>query len=595
MKMRSLIFGLAMFVCMALIFNGCEQEADDDGGGETSVDISKLFALRNGESAPTNAAADTSGLKIASVRKSSSGDVTIVLTGAIRPDYQAVVTAGASGAKSSVALGSKLSDTTTDWKSVWGDGNFLAGAEPGIYGATYILGLIPYDIDDVAPVAIRQTNEALRLYKGATETHVSPDAKPTKPTIPHAGNIWIPGTDVTDTPVKWKVYVDGNDITKPNQKAEPFGVLLWNGGSGTTKYPSKIATLEIAKATISGTGATATATVGETLARYIIDYSGVTFPTAADLAAALGTGAAVDGTDKNTVNLTADVEIGTGKTVTVADGITLSVPANKKLTIANGATLTVTGVLNVAANANVEVASGGVFTVEDGASGDLEGTITIKSGGTSYDLSPGGASLWDTSGGSSGTYVFEAGAKAYVDGKAAGNLRIGGPNDSDTGTVIKLTSGTLTGSIDGYELDGNATVRGTYGLPGTAEFKIKAGGKLTVDLKWTDDPDSERFRLALYGTSKISGEEASGSGDTAKAASVIEIKKISDDSDTTGHGNIMIIASNTTGLNFYDSSGSQIKATVTTNDTIIPVGVYNWDAAADGSSTAGWKAEATTP
>jgi hypothetical protein len=154
---------------------------------------------------------------------------------------------------------------------MWGSPTTLAGAEPGVYGAAYIDGLITRPIA-AQTVAIRQTNEALRLYAGYEDTATS---KPTAPVVPSSGYVptalWIPGRE--DTPVRWKAYVDGS-TKEADLSAGPFGVLLWDGGTEIPPYSNKTAILEVETITIAADGS---ATVGDLLARYIIDYSGVEF------------------------------------------------------------------------------------------------------------------------------------------------------------------------------------------------------------------------------------------------------------------------------------------------------------------------------
>jgi hypothetical protein len=151
----------------------------------------------------------------------------------------------------------------------------VAGAEPGFYGAAYISGIITEPIA-AGTLAIKQTNEALRLYKGRTGSDIVTE-KPSKPPVPSAANIWIPAADANDTPFKWKVYVDASSKA-PKLDSGAFGVLLWDGGaSGTSSapYSNKKAVLEVESASFD---ADDVADVDDGLfRRYIIDYSGVKF------------------------------------------------------------------------------------------------------------------------------------------------------------------------------------------------------------------------------------------------------------------------------------------------------------------------------
>jgi cytoskeletal protein CcmA (bactofilin family) len=497
--MKKFLFGMAALLSVSLIFLGCPTEADDDDKGDISVDLSNWFSLKNGENAGLDK--DTSGLEIASVSKSSSGDVTIVLEGTISPNYQAVVTAGTGKDKSKVNLGAVLSDAAkTDWLRVWGTDTALAGAEPGIYGAAYIANLITDNTIADGPVAIRQTNEALRLYAGVVDL-VPVDKKPAAPVVPPTANIWIPGAESTDMPVKWKVY---NSMTT-DLKAEPFGVLIWNGGPDT-KYFSKTATLEIAKAAVSGTGATVESVL---LAKYIIDYSRVKFATAADLVAALGAGnAELDTTNKNIVNLkVTDVTIDPEKTIDIVDGITLNVQTGKKLTVAGN--LNVAGELKVAGNA------------------DVSGKVTVASGGKIVSPALGTDGLPTTTSKitfkDGGTIELAQGAIGYY-----GNAPFIGPSSADAPYAYNWGTGT----------DGKVTLKGTYtteltagnviaakdtGIAALTTISIAKGAKLTIasDVKFAVSGGGNNSKN--NGTLDVKGDVVVDSGATLTVAGTINV------------------------------------------------------------------------
>jgi hypothetical protein len=270
MKKWSLILWFAVIVGAAFIFTACEGDDSDDGAGETFTDVSIYYSLKSGEGETDP---DESGLEIASALKSSStGDVTIVLAGTVKPDY-IVAAVARSGTLSTVILSDTLSKAT-DWTDkVWRTADDVAGAEPGDYGAVYISNLITDPIA-AGTVAIKQTNEALRLYKSRPEIL---DDAPDAPLVPDAPNIWIPEAGEDGTPVKWKVYVDNATNKAPKLETGAFGVLIWNGGDLSAPYSNKQAVLEIETASI---GADGTVTLGDGLfQRYIIDYSGVKFDT----------------------------------------------------------------------------------------------------------------------------------------------------------------------------------------------------------------------------------------------------------------------------------------------------------------------------
>jgi hypothetical protein len=271
MKNMSLIFGIAVLACTAFIFLACPTDADDDGGDDfTPVEG---VSLKNGGS--FTAGTDSSGLKIASAKKSNStGEVTIVLAGAVGTAYQAIAAIPeTSGGTTTVTLGSNSTfqaNFVPDFTPFGQGTGAAAGAAAGVYAPVYIDGLITADaLAAAGTLAGRQTNEALRFYTGIREQLL-----PVSPSVPvvRSTDIWVPAAGSQGIPTKCKAYVDENNA--PNFTSEPWGFLIWNGGTGTTYSDRKI-TYELSKITIAG----GSASVDSLLTRYIIDYSGVTFAT----------------------------------------------------------------------------------------------------------------------------------------------------------------------------------------------------------------------------------------------------------------------------------------------------------------------------
>jgi hypothetical protein len=245
------------------------------------------------------------------------------------------------------------------------------------------------------------------------------------------------------------------------------------------------------------------------------------------------------------------------------------VAANTTLAIPNGTTLTIagsSGKLTVAAGSppttphgKVTIASGGTLVYDAAATvGELNGELEVASGGTFIDLRSGGGSLWGNS--ASGTIKWNAGAKGYVGGDAATDLRIGGPNDAAT---LKLASGgVLKNTKSGYELTGNATV-GRYGLDNGLVFTIKENSIFTVDVPASFAPEQ-----GIVITDD--GCEIVGTNNTS------QIRILPDNAIYFWYDSAK---------NFYDSNGAQIKSP-------IPAGNYTWETNAGGATTAGWKASA---
>jgi hypothetical protein len=244
-------------------------------------------------------------------------------------------------------------------------------------------------------------------------------------------------------------------------------------------------------------------------------------------------------------------------------------------------TLSVAGTIDIAAGGNVEVQSGGTFTTADGASGDLKGAITVKAGGTSKDLKSGGGTLWKDAY-STGEYVFEAGAKGYVGGENAGDLMIGSSSDPTNSTWIQLASGTFSNSQTDYILDGEATMRTTFWINADQTVTIKTGGKLTYEPAWV--PEDRHGYLVVVPGGSIVGE----------GSAAIEVKTALN--SVTGN-NIYFLGDSGDGsgtnANFYDNTETKLSTSDpdgVSGATMVPVGVYDWDASLDGGN-GGWKAQ----
>jgi hypothetical protein len=242
------------------------------------------------------------------------------------------------------------------------------------------------------------------------------------------------------------------------------------------------------------------------------------------------------------------------------------------LTIAENITFQVGGTLNINKNADITVENGGKLILTDGASGTNNGTITIKSGGASYDLSSGGGSLTSSA---DTKDVIEAGGKVYTGGTSdETNLRIGSTDDAKA--IIQLVDGDFTGTKGVYTLNGNAFIRGGYGLH-HQQLIVKAGKKLTIELTHAGARTSTPYGVFLWSDivndTKITGE----------AGATIEVI-----TPTTADvvGGLIYISEEDAGavVNFYDENGT--KLTVTNGYTIVGAGTYKWESVAGVN---GWK------
>jgi hypothetical protein len=349
MKNRSLIFGIVVLVCSALVFSGCEQEADDDGGGAfTDITADNLYLKT--DSSKINGYSNS--LTIDSViRDNSTGVVTITLSGTI-------VDVRATGGDYSI------SDTSSDafWQENYNyDGTFIPA--PGNYGAFVFDGAFPDDAATASKtLAVKTTNDALRYYKDATN---NANTALEKPVTQNPGSIYIPESSAA---TRWRLWSTG---AIPN--SDWLSVLLWSGAD-----PKRIE-LEIQEFASYSVDSTYTV-----LSKIVIDYSKVTFSTPQKAAIALAekleelggsSGKATVEADGITVTLADDITIPAGTPVTVADGITLSVPTSKNLTVAGN--LNVTGTLTVEGTLAVT----GTVDATSGTLTASNGTITVTGDG----------------------------------------------------------------------------------------------------------------------------------------------------------------------------------------------------------------------
>jgi hypothetical protein len=345
----------------------------------------------------------------------------------------------------------------------------------------YIDGLITDETIAAGTLAGKQTNEALRLYTGATDFLLS--ESPLAPLV-NANNIWIPTDTQTGTPIKWKAYVGDNG--EPNLTADPAGFLIWDGGTGTPTplYPNRIITYELTKITITD----GIAVVDNVQASYIIDYSGVTF---VDPVAEASKLAADLGGQESGVTATGTVVTVTGTAASIAAETHVTVPDGVTLTVSSGATLNVAGELNVAGNATVEgkitVASGGKIVSPalgaDGLPGDNaisfgdNGTVELAQGAIGYYgdvafIGPAPAA------GAENPYAYNWGTA--TDGKVT----------LKDDNVTELTSGSVTAAKStAIPPDTTITVASGATLTVAADttFVVAAGGTLEVEGTFTNE------------------------------------------------------------------------------------------------------------
>jgi hypothetical protein len=483
--------GMAVLLGVSLSFLGCEQEAETDDTPKP-VDVTG-YSLKASEDAGAGPAA--SGLTLVSATE-LDGVVTLTLGGKVTSDY---VLKG-KGAGTVYEMGDAFQPEADYWV-----GTNERPAE-GLYTPVYVNGVYAWEGTGAKILAVKNTNQALRLYANNPSGEFLTET-PTGPTINRVNNqktVWMPAATSTAEPVRWKLYDSGRI-----SKNDTFGILIWNGGTGTT-YTPKTATLVIQEYDgYAGTDGQATTSNPKTdgfTKTVVIDYSGVTFEEPPVKVAASGATAdsiktALDTANTSVVVLTADtattvtlndaLTVPAGKTLKVGTNVTLSVASSKTLSVA--ATLDVAGTLDVAdggsatigdadkyvkfAKATITGASGTTFA---GASGTAtfanaavlslaeDGTLETKGTGTAVF----GATTF------SGVGVWTATATG---GSAGGGVSI---TSAAAGATIVLVPG--TGSRTAAELTASGTSPAITQAAGTGNA-LTIGAATVVNLGASDN------------------------------------------------------------------------------------------------------------
>jgi hypothetical protein len=256
--------------------------------------------------------------------------------------------------------------------------------------------------------------------------------------------------------------------------------------------------------------------------------------------------AAGSGTTITTVTIGGDLTLDSG-TLTVGSGGALNVPEDGSLTV-DGAELVITS----------------------GAGGELKGTIIIESGASLKDEKPGGGSSWADSD-STGSYVIQGGAKAYSSGSSTPTIGVAG--DSNV-TLALDTNAVLTMTKDGYELNGNATLKEVFGISEGMTLHITSGSVLTYSPSGNDL--YTKGTLVVSGTLQLDGEITVDGSNPARIL-------LAADSAASVDPTINIGTNGTN--NFYNADDSPVTSpaiTVTIPGSGTTYADYRWDTGVNG-------------
>jgi hypothetical protein len=261
------------------------------------------------------------------------------------------------------------------------------------------------------------------------------------------------------------------------------------------------------------------------------------------------------------VTLTEDLTVPAGVTLET-DEYTLTVNG---VSIAVNGTLSVesTGGLNIGSTGAIIVGSGGELIIEDGiATGDLDGTITVRNGGTTYDKHNGGNSLWGGAGGSTGKYVYEAGSKAYVynDKTEGDDLSIGASGDDARLTFAPGATGNFTLFEKAYEINVDISLNKDFAVDDGTIATIAPGKTFTIG--------GEGTTLYIRTTAEPRSIITGGQGSTI----------------ILNNGNSIRILDNQD-RNFYDNSGTLLNQNYTASGGDK---TFTWNAAL-ADNAGGWQ------
>jgi hypothetical protein len=233
-----------------------DYSAVDFGTGEA---VANRYSLKmtEGELAEDDTA---SGLKILSATKDTSGTVTVKLGGTLASGYVYTAPGG-------TAYPSGSEPEHFPGQTFWLGTGITATPAAGKYSNAYIHGLFSdLTTDNGKIIAIKQTNQALRFFTGAS-TGVNTVALTGPKTDNHVdGGATSILADTNISPVRWRVYPASAVNTD-----EIWGILIYNG----TLAP-KTATIEITERQDYTNDAAEVMPNGFT-ATIVVDYSAVDF------------------------------------------------------------------------------------------------------------------------------------------------------------------------------------------------------------------------------------------------------------------------------------------------------------------------------
>jgi hypothetical protein len=251
----------------------------------------------------------------------------------------------------------------------------------------------------------------------------------------------------------------------------------------------------------------------------------------------------------------------------VTDGKTLSVAADATLNVfAGSGILNVEGVLDVAGTLNVagavNVKSGGEYVFQATGTGTSTGDITVKDGGEILSID--GSNMTGT-----GKTIVQAGGKSYTRTSAAAKvLFIGATSDTSPLPIIKLTTGSLSRSSTGYELNGDATLYGEDDVhDDTTYWYVRKSLNLEANsiLRVPGGADSDHHSMLTVSFANNGTDSVTGAGTGANAAKIIlgEWGYLGIRTTDSWNNDVKTLSFN----NFYTNNSTKVAINSTRNTT----------------------------
>jgi hypothetical protein len=591
MKNRSLIFGLAVFVCSALIFSGCEQEAETET-----------------QTVTTGVAGDFAGL-----------EKLLGMPGVDTVDFYGDLTIGAN--KLTIPAGKTV--TLKDGGIKLDTGGIL-----GVLGGLQLpegkkitgAGAVAGSDDVLALVAASGGPTKAKLYDSITEAAAALNA----------------ATGSVDAAL---VNVASGTLTADAVKANKTLYVL--GDLTVTTAPAAVGNVKALGRLVFTTDADISA-----LKTTQYDYSNATLAATGAAKVKLPAEATLKATDATTATLTID-GAATGLTVgsiTVKEGAELSVSANVKLTISGNATID--GKVTVASDATLTVDEDATFTVAGGVvvggTLDVNGKIDVNTGAevvvvSRVIIAP--VTGDETRGVNNGVITIKSSGEleSYGDSAISGSgktvVDAGGKvafakDNAQTPEVVWYIGPDKVGNNDGTAIIRLST---TEGEEGKLEFDTKANYALSGKVSFHGDTtggstEPNPWTMSLIDLHNVSLHLKADAEFTIPAGNILRLKNSITEEDNPRQHSSPIITGETgakivlSGALYYDGREGKItdadKNFYKSGTTVEKVGIatsgegggldpyrkvtdaaatYEWDAAAGGSGVAGWKAQALVP